>query len=118
MNKRSIATVSLSGPLDEKLRAIAAAGFDGADEPFTPLFAFALQHGMHEVGLRAEQLVERGLRGAGFVDDGVDAGGVDAVLAEQPRRRTQQTSARGFIVGGNECRCAFLPRKRFAHARQ
>src|SRR4051812_33021531 len=28
MNKRSIATVSLSGPLDEKLRAIAAAGFD------------------------------------------------------------------------------------------
>lgn len=28
MNKRSIATVSLSGALDEKLRAIAAAGFD------------------------------------------------------------------------------------------
>ena len=28
MNRRSIATVSLSGPLDEKLRAIAAAGFD------------------------------------------------------------------------------------------
>jgi len=28
MNKRSIATVSLSGALDEKLRAIASAGFD------------------------------------------------------------------------------------------
>ena len=28
MTKRSIATVSLSGSLDEKLRAIAAAGFD------------------------------------------------------------------------------------------
>jgi 4-hydroxyphenylpyruvate dioxygenase len=31
MNKRSIATVSLSGPLDEKLRAIAAAGFDAVE---------------------------------------------------------------------------------------
>lgn len=28
MNARSIATVSLSGTLDEKLRAIAAAGFE------------------------------------------------------------------------------------------
>src|SRR5689334_24426074 len=31
MNKRSIATVSLSGALDEKLRAIAAAGFDSVE---------------------------------------------------------------------------------------
>jgi 4-hydroxyphenylpyruvate dioxygenase len=31
MNKRSIATVSLSGALDEKLRAIAAAGFDAVE---------------------------------------------------------------------------------------
>src|ERR1700756_2095359 len=45
---------------------IAAAGFDRADEPLAPLLAFALQHCVHETGLRAEQLVERGLRGAGF----------------------------------------------------
>ena len=32
MNKRSIATVSLSGALDEKLRAIAAAGFDAVEQ--------------------------------------------------------------------------------------
>jgi 4-hydroxyphenylpyruvate dioxygenase len=31
MNKRSIATVSLSGALDEKLRAIASAGFDAVE---------------------------------------------------------------------------------------
>ncbi|MES1148175.1 MAG: TIM barrel protein, partial [Bradyrhizobium guangdongense] len=31
MNKRSIATVSLSGALDEKLRAISAAGFDSVE---------------------------------------------------------------------------------------
>ncbi|WP_167561162.1 hypothetical protein [Bradyrhizobium sp. AS23.2] len=31
MNKRSIATVSLSGALDEKPRAIASAGFDAAE---------------------------------------------------------------------------------------
>ena len=31
MNKRSIATVSLSGALDEKLRATAAAGFDAVE---------------------------------------------------------------------------------------
>jgi 4-hydroxyphenylpyruvate dioxygenase len=31
MNKRSIATVSLSGTLDEKLRAIASAGFDAVE---------------------------------------------------------------------------------------
>ena len=31
MTKRSIATVSLSGALDEKLRAIAAAGFDAVE---------------------------------------------------------------------------------------
>ena len=31
MNKRSIATVSLSGSLDEKLRAIASAGFDSVE---------------------------------------------------------------------------------------
>src|SRR2546422_11022312 len=31
MTKRSIATVSLSGTLDEKLRAIAAAGFDAVE---------------------------------------------------------------------------------------
>ncbi|MBA7486352.1 hypothetical protein ES707_21910 [subsurface metagenome] len=81
---------------------IAAARLDGADEPFAPLLAFAFQHGVHEIGFRAEQFVERGLRGAGFIDDGVDAGGVDAVLAEQTRRRAEQTSARGLIVGGSE----------------
>ena len=31
MTKRSIATVSLSGSLDEKLRAIAGAGFDAVE---------------------------------------------------------------------------------------
>jgi 4-hydroxyphenylpyruvate dioxygenase len=31
MSKRSIATVSLSGALDEKLRAIAAADFDAVE---------------------------------------------------------------------------------------
>ncbi len=31
MNKRSIATVSLSGALDEKLRAIASAGFEAVE---------------------------------------------------------------------------------------
>jgi len=31
MNKRSIATVSLSGTLDEKLRAIAVAGFQAVE---------------------------------------------------------------------------------------
>jgi 4-hydroxyphenylpyruvate dioxygenase len=31
MSKRSIATVSLSGALDEKLRAIASAGFDAVE---------------------------------------------------------------------------------------
>ena len=31
MNKRSIATVSLSGALEEKLRAIASAGFEAVE---------------------------------------------------------------------------------------
>jgi hypothetical protein len=79
----------------------AAAGFDRVDEPFAPLLALGLQHGMHQVGFRSEQLVERGLGGAGLVDDGVDAGGVDAVLAEQPRRGSEQASARGLVVAGS-----------------
>ncbi len=77
---------------------VAAAGFDGRDEPFAPLLAFVLQHRMHQIGLRPEQFVERGLRGAGFIDDGVDAGGVDAVFAEQVRRRVEQPPARGFLI--------------------
>ena len=84
-------------PLQLRLR-VAAAIFHRADEPFAPRLAFALQHGMHEVGLRSEQFVERGLGGAGLVDDGVDAGGVDAVLAEQMRRRAEQATARGLLV--------------------
>jgi hypothetical protein len=88
-----------------------AAGFDGADEPFAPLLAFALQHRVHQVGLGAEQFVERGLGRTGFVDDGVDAGRVDAVLAEQPCRRVEQAFARGiFIARGTTDRGRFLPR--------
>src|SRR4051812_25300329 len=41
MNKRSIATVSLSGALDEKLRAIAAAGFDAVEIFENDLLSFA-----------------------------------------------------------------------------
>ena len=53
--------------------------------------------------------------GAGFIDDGVDAGGVDAVLAKQMRRRAEQAVARGFLVArGN----MLLLRNRFGHARQ
>ena len=37
MNKRSIATVSLSGALDEKLRAIASAGFESVLKSGTSL---------------------------------------------------------------------------------
>ncbi len=33
---------------------VAAALFHRADEPFPPLLAFTLQHGMHEIGFRAE----------------------------------------------------------------
>ena len=84
-------------PRQFRLR-IAAARLDGRDEPLTPLLAFALKHRVHEIGFRAEQFVERGLRRAGLVDDGVDAGGVDAVLAEQVRRRVEQAPARGFFI--------------------
>jgi hypothetical protein len=63
---------------------------------------------MHEIGFRAEQFVERGLGRARLVDDGVDAGGVDAVLAEQMRRRVEQPSARGLIIAGGQCRGARL----------
>ena len=80
---------------------VAAALFHRADEPFAPLLAFALQHGMHEIGFRAEQFVERGFCSAGFVDDGVDAGGVDAVLAKQMRRCAEQAPARQLVVAGN-----------------
>jgi 4-hydroxyphenylpyruvate dioxygenase len=41
MNKRSIATVSLSGALDEKLRAIAAAGFQSVEIFENDLLSFA-----------------------------------------------------------------------------
>jgi 3-dehydroshikimate dehydratase len=41
MNQRSIATVSLSGALDEKLRAIAAAGFDAVEIFENDLLSFA-----------------------------------------------------------------------------
>src|SRR5437867_463189 len=41
MNKRSIATVSLSGALDEKLRAIAAAGFDAVEMFENDLLSFS-----------------------------------------------------------------------------
>ena len=41
MNKRSIATVSLSGALDEKLRAIAAAGFDAVEIFENDLLSFS-----------------------------------------------------------------------------
>ena len=41
MNKRSIATVSLSGSLDEKLRAIAAAGFDAVEIFENDLLSFS-----------------------------------------------------------------------------
>ncbi len=57
---------------------------------------------MHQIGFRAEQLVQRGLRGAGFVDDGVDAGRVYSVLAEQPRRGGEQTAARGLVIAASE----------------
>ena len=101
-------------PRQFRLR-VAAAVFHRADEPFPPRLAFAFQHGVDEVGLRSEQFVERGLGGAGLVDDGIDPGGVDAVLAEQMRRRAEQASARGFFVACGEL--LFL-RNRFAHVRQ
>ncbi|ANW03769.1 bifunctional sugar phosphate isomerase/epimerase/4-hydroxyphenylpyruvate dioxygenase family protein [Bradyrhizobium icense] len=41
MNQRSIATVSLSGALDEKLRAIAASGFDAVEIFENDLLSFA-----------------------------------------------------------------------------
>src|SRR5579872_5697546 len=53
---------------------------------------------VHEVVLRSEQFVERRLRGAGFVDDGVDAGGIDAVFAEEAGCGVQQASARRFVI--------------------
>ena len=42
MNKRSIATVSLSGALDEKLRAIAAAGFEAVEIFENDLLSFGV----------------------------------------------------------------------------
>ena len=42
--KRSIATVSLSGTLPEKLDAIAAAGFDGVEIFFTQVFRDSFFH--------------------------------------------------------------------------
>jgi len=41
MTRRSIATVSLSGALDEKLRAIAAAGFEAVEIFENDLLSFA-----------------------------------------------------------------------------
>src|SRR5262249_37408882 len=81
---------------------VAAALLDRADEPFTPLPAFAFQHRMNEIGLRAEQFVERGFRSTGFLDDGVDAGGVDAVLAERMGRCGEEAAACGLIVAGSD----------------
>ncbi|MGJ5206929.1 bifunctional sugar phosphate isomerase/epimerase/4-hydroxyphenylpyruvate dioxygenase family protein [Bradyrhizobium sp. HKCCYLR20261] len=43
MNKRSIATVSISGALDEKLKAIAAAGFDEVEIFENDLVAFGMR---------------------------------------------------------------------------
>src|SRR6478672_6788457 len=80
----------------------AAAGFDRIDEPVAPLLALGLQHHMHQIGFRAEQFVERGLGGAGFIDDGVDAGRVYSVLAEQSRRGGEQTAARGLVIAAGE----------------
>jgi 4-hydroxyphenylpyruvate dioxygenase len=54
MNKRSIATVSLSGPLDEKLRAIAAAGFDTVEIFENDLLSFGASP--REVGQRCRDL--------------------------------------------------------------
>jgi len=54
MNRRSIATVSLSGPLDEKLRAIAAAGFDTVEIFENDLLSFGASP--REVGQRCRDL--------------------------------------------------------------
>jgi 4-hydroxyphenylpyruvate dioxygenase len=54
MNKCSIATVSLSGPLDEKLRAIAAAGFDTVEIFENDLLSFGASP--REVGQRCRDL--------------------------------------------------------------
>ncbi len=54
MNKRSIATVSLSGPLDEKLRAIAAAGFDTVEIFENDLLSFGASP--RDVGQRCRDL--------------------------------------------------------------
>ena len=43
MNTRSIATVSISGALDEKLKAIAAAGFEAVEIFENDLIAFGLR---------------------------------------------------------------------------
>src|SRR5579872_274144 len=87
---------------------IAAAGLHCADEPFAPLLALVLEHRMHEVGLGAEQLVERRLRSTRLIDDRVDPGGVDAVLAEQMRRCGKQSAARRFIVASRAMRGGWL----------
>jgi 4-hydroxyphenylpyruvate dioxygenase len=54
MNKRSIATVSLSGALDEKLRAIAAAGFDAVEIFENDLLSFNGRP--HDVGQMCRDL--------------------------------------------------------------
>ena len=73
-----------------------------ADEPFAPLLALALQHRLHQVGLRTEQFVQRGLGGAGLVDDGVDAGGVDSVSCRTAASPHSSRRPRAdFIAGGS-----------------
>lgn len=64
------------------------------DEPVAPDLTLGAENRLDEMLLRAEQLVERGLGGAGFLDDGVDADCVDAALAEQVGRRGDQPAAR------------------------
>jgi len=54
MNKRSIATVSLSGALDEKLRAVAAAGFDAVEIFENDLLSFGA--GPHDVAALCRDL--------------------------------------------------------------
>src|SRR6266404_133040 len=80
----------------------ASVGFDRIDEPVAPLLALGLQHHVHQIGFRSKQFVERGLRGAGFVDDGVNAGRVYSILAEQVCRGAEQTPARGLVIAASE----------------
>jgi len=45
---------------------------------------------------------------ASLVDDGVDAGGVDAVLANRLRGRTEQASRGGFFIACGQPRDRFF----------